>query len=178
MMMQTRSLLAGLEGERAAALPLPFPVVVFVVAIAVAVALEELEPKNPPALLPPQPPSVLLVASSLSAFDSFPAIPPRTSESAFPRESEALTSIGRKPHSRATASAAEVLPTPGGPESKTAFLERSLLAPGPDFGVWTGAPWRWTDSLRRRGGRRELEFWKKRKGLREKKKPRYRKQNH
>ena len=145
MMMQTRSL--DLVGETAAAaLPLPFPAVAAVAAAADA-ALAPPVPKKPPAPLPPHPPSVLLVASSLSAFDSLPAMPPRTSESALPRESEALTSIGRKPHSRATASAAEVFPTPGGPERRTAFFERSLLAAGPDLGVGTGAPWRWTFSL-------------------------------
>ena len=154
MMMQTRSLTGLEEGERAAALPLPPSGCRRRAAAAFARRRDEV-PKNPPALLPPHPPERPVgreLPQRVGQLAGDPAADVRVRLSAgiggvdLDGEEAALPRDGERGRGLADAR---------GPESRTAFLERSLLAPGPDFGVGTGAPWRWTDSLKemkRRGG--------------------------
>ena len=60
----------------------------------------------------------LFVDISRIMFDSLPPTPFPILLSDLLRVSDALTSIGSNPHSRATISAADVFPIPGEPESK------------------------------------------------------------
>ena len=78
----------------------------------------------------------LLVDISRIMLESLPPTPLPTLLSDLERVSDALTSIGSYPHSRAMMIAAEVFPIPGDPERRTAFLFSSAL---PRFLI--SSPW-------------------------------------